>query len=249
MFEFFIEGTRSRTGKMLKPKLGVVNIILDSFFEKKIKDAHILPVTINYSRVLEGETFPMELLGEEKVKESLSRIVKAGQILKENFGSIYIHFCEPFKLSEYIASKPHLKPATVMEDRKVLAVDLGYKIVHTLSNNLIVLPTQIVATCLLMNRKGISEDVLVTQVKWLWGILNERGAKMPYSTSPGLNTVKLGIAHLKAFLERKKDVFEPSVSPRVDYKNILMLSYYKNYIIKYFTAEAYVAVSLFGYGH
>jgi glycerol-3-phosphate O-acyltransferase len=49
---------------MLKPKLGVVNIILDSFFDGKIKDATFVPVTINYSRVLEGESFPLELLGE-----------------------------------------------------------------------------------------------------------------------------------------------------------------------------------------
>jgi glycerol-3-phosphate O-acyltransferase len=54
---------------------------------------------------------------------------------------------------------------------------------------------------------------------------------------------------LSEFIKRKKDVFEPSVSPRVDYKNILMLSYYKNNIMQFFTLESMLAVSLFGFGH
>lgn len=59
-----------------------------------------IPVTINYTRTLEGESFPNELTGENKVKESLSRIVKAFSILAMNFGTIFLDFYEPIKLSE-----------------------------------------------------------------------------------------------------------------------------------------------------
>lgn len=58
----------------------------------------MIPITINYEKVLEGNTFPMELLGEEKVKESLSRIIKAIKILNENFGRMEVKLCEPISL-------------------------------------------------------------------------------------------------------------------------------------------------------
>jgi glycerol-3-phosphate O-acyltransferase len=61
----------------------------------------LVPLTINYERVIEGETFPMELLGEEKVKESLSRVVRASKILSLNFGKIYVEFSDTISLREY----------------------------------------------------------------------------------------------------------------------------------------------------
>lgn len=55
--EFFVEGTRSRVGKMLSPKFGILSIVARNVIEGKIPDAHILPVTINYEKVLEGQSF------------------------------------------------------------------------------------------------------------------------------------------------------------------------------------------------
>lgn len=100
--EFFIEGTRSRSGKMLKPKFGLLQIVSDLYFNGKVKNINILPITLNYERVLEGETFPFELLGEEKVKESLGRIIKAASILTKNFGRIYVESCQPYSLADYV---------------------------------------------------------------------------------------------------------------------------------------------------
>ena len=64
-----------------------------------------MPVTINYTLTLEGESFPNELTGENKVKESLSRIINAFSILAMNFGTIYLDFYEPIKLSEALAEQ------------------------------------------------------------------------------------------------------------------------------------------------
>lgn len=90
---FTLKGTRSRSGKMLHPKFGIMGIVSDAVFDNKIPDAKIVPVTLNYDKVLEGDTFPYELLGEEKVKESLPRLIKAAKTLTMNFGRIYVNFC------------------------------------------------------------------------------------------------------------------------------------------------------------
>ena len=110
IMEFFIEGTRSRTNKMLPPKLGILQILNNTYFEKKCEEVTFVPVTINYTRTLEGESFPNELTGENKVKESLSRIINAFSILSMNFGTIYLDFYEPIKLSEALAEQKIINP-------------------------------------------------------------------------------------------------------------------------------------------
>lgn len=99
--EFFIEGTRSRSGKTLTPKFGLLSIVGDAVLDGSLKDAKILPIAITYEKVLEAETYPYELLGEEKVKESLIRVVKAARILSTNFGRIYINFGPIISVKEY----------------------------------------------------------------------------------------------------------------------------------------------------
>lgn len=64
IMEFFIEGTRARTNKTMPPKYGFLNVCTKVFFEKDIEDITIIPVTINYTRTLEDESFPGELRGQ-----------------------------------------------------------------------------------------------------------------------------------------------------------------------------------------
>ena len=55
-----------------------------------VSDLCLVPLTINYEKVLESDTFPTELLGEEKVEESLLRVLRAFPLLKVNFGRVYV---------------------------------------------------------------------------------------------------------------------------------------------------------------
>lgn len=83
---------------MMEPKLGLLNVVCETVVTGKINDALIVPVTINYEKVLEGASFPYELLGEPKVKESLGRLIKAVDVLKENYGQIHIEICKPISI-------------------------------------------------------------------------------------------------------------------------------------------------------
>ena len=82
----------------------------NAFFDKKCDEVTFIPTTINYTRTLEDNSFPGELTGQAKVKESTSRILKAANVFKMNFGSIYVDFFEPIHMSEAVAQMRLAKP-------------------------------------------------------------------------------------------------------------------------------------------
>jgi glycerol-3-phosphate O-acyltransferase len=58
-----------------------LNTVAEAVFDNKLQDAVIVPITINYEKVLEGDTYPYELMGEEKIRESLMRLMRASTTL------------------------------------------------------------------------------------------------------------------------------------------------------------------------
>jgi glycerol-3-phosphate O-acyltransferase len=68
----------------------------------EIEDVILVPITINYDKVYEGEAFPYELLGEEKPKETLMKILKQLVMTKERQGRAIIKYCKPISLKTMI---------------------------------------------------------------------------------------------------------------------------------------------------
>ncbi|CAJ1992459.1 dihydroxyacetonephosphate acyltransferase [Leishmania donovani] len=99
--EFFIEGTRSRTGKTMAPKLGLLKFVCDTFYEpgqQELDDVLIMPVSLSYDEVLEATTHAKELLGVPKPKENPTNMLKARSLLERMHGNINIHIGEPVSL-------------------------------------------------------------------------------------------------------------------------------------------------------
>ena len=89
--EFFIEGTRSRSGKVLRPRMGMLSYIVDFVMKGELENAVMCPLAVQYEKVLEGETYSGELLGAKKEKESFGALLKATPgFLRRKFGSIHI---------------------------------------------------------------------------------------------------------------------------------------------------------------
>ena len=248
LVEFFIEGTRSRSGKILPPKQGLLSMCTDTYYQSSVPDIHFLPITINYERVLEGETFPLELLGEEKVRESLTRIIKAVKILNMNFGKIHIVLGEMVSLKQFTGTLG-MDPIANPEHRVVINQRLGQEIVLRLQENLAIMASALVAAVLLMHRRGVSEDELIKKVEWLRDEVKFRGYKVGGIDSGSASiAVRNAVSHLSSVVRHKKDLFEPSVSMESDYTNILMLAYYKNSLHFIFSVEAIIACALFSFG-
>ncbi|MCJ7615372.1 MAG: 1-acyl-sn-glycerol-3-phosphate acyltransferase, partial [Desulfobacterales bacterium] len=101
--EMFIEGGRSRTGKLIMPKLGLLSILLNAYKNGSCEDLIFVPIFIGYDRVLEEKAYLNEIKGGQKEPESLLQVIKAGRLLKKRYGRIYIKFHEPMSLNELLS--------------------------------------------------------------------------------------------------------------------------------------------------
>lgn len=100
--EFFLEGGRSRSGKLLIPKTGLLSVVVNTVIEGKINDVSIVPVGVSYDKLIEGN-FVHEQLGKAKQAENFSLASKAiWTTLHSNYGSVRVDFCQPFSLKEYL---------------------------------------------------------------------------------------------------------------------------------------------------
>ncbi len=100
--EYFIEGGRSRTGRLLKPKTGMLAMTLRSYLRDPRRPVVFQPVYFGYERLLEGGTYIGELSGRPKEKESVLSLLKAIPALRSRFGKVYVSFGEPLPLDPVI---------------------------------------------------------------------------------------------------------------------------------------------------
>lgn len=101
-FEFFVEGGRSRSGKVIFPKGGLLSVVVHSYLDGSIPDAYIVPVSISYDGMTDGN-FVREQLGQPKLRENLWRAVSGLWRFASGFyGHVRINYSQPFSLKEYM---------------------------------------------------------------------------------------------------------------------------------------------------
>nr|XP_015928058.1 glycerol-3-phosphate acyltransferase 1, mitochondrial isoform X3 [Parasteatoda tepidariorum] len=131
--EFFIEGGRSRTGKAVLPKAGLLSIVVDTLMSVGgIKDAYVVPIAMSYEKLLDGN-FISEQLGRPKQMESFTTAIKGiWRILHSNFGTVRVDFCKPFSLKEFLcaAEFSYNSPATALQP------SLGHQNQHFFNHNM-----------------------------------------------------------------------------------------------------------------
>lgn len=100
--EYFIEGGRSRTGKMLAPKFGMLAMTVQSHLRAKeqgdAKAVKFIPTYIGYERIIEGATYVGELAGAPKRSENLLDLIKTAIHLNKEFGEVHLNFGTPIDL-------------------------------------------------------------------------------------------------------------------------------------------------------
>jgi len=100
--EYFIEGSRSRTGRMLQPRSGMLSMTVRSFLRNHRKPIVFVPVYFGYEKVMEGRSYLGELRGKKKEKESIFTLAKTARKLSNSFGKVAVNFGEAIPLAEVL---------------------------------------------------------------------------------------------------------------------------------------------------
>ncbi|XP_076240613.1 glycerol-3-phosphate acyltransferase mino isoform X2 [Calliopsis andreniformis] len=186
--EFFIEGGRTRTGKPCMPKSGILSVIVDAYMDGTIEDALLVPVAMNYERLVDGN-FVREQLGQPKKMETFRSTIQAiWSTLRGSYGYIKVDFCQPFSLREMLKSLqvqqnkltlgktvPVEKPLkytmsssslygtdVIVEEHRQLVDSIARHVVYDCSGSTPIMSTNVVAFLLLNKfRDGCTLDKLV----------------------------------------------------------------------------------------
>ncbi|MCD4715765.1 MAG: 1-acyl-sn-glycerol-3-phosphate acyltransferase [Desulfobacterales bacterium] len=237
--EFFIEGGRSRSGKLILPKTGFLSILLKAKQDGYCKDLVFVPASISYDRILEEKSYLKELGGTEKKRESFKQMIKARRFLKRKYGKIYIRFGEPFSLNQYLDEKEVLE----QESLKPLASQL----IRSINKTTLVIPLSLTASAILTkHRRGFLLHELTATMEMLLGFLKTYEIPMANTFDQFEKTVEETLALLinRKIVSFLEDVDGAETFYYVDEEKKPELEYYKNSIIHCFIGHAFVAVSL-----
>lgn len=256
-FECFIEGGRSRTGKLLSPKFGILNFIIDSILTGRVEDTIICPVSTQYDKVIETEGYVTELLGVPKKKENLADFLSGGSsVLSLRLGRVDVRFHEPWSLRGFIneqltrlgqtPSQSKLDTGGQMDPvvRQKLLRTLGYKVLSDINDVSVVMPTALIGTVLLTLRgRGVGKKELIRRVEWLIEHVRAKGGRVAhFGNAPLADVIDRGLEVLgKDLVGVLEDVAEPTYYA-VDR---FQLSFYRNMTIHLFITEALVSAAMY----
>ncbi|MDR6841899.1 glycerol-3-phosphate 1-O-acyltransferase PlsB [Pseudoxanthomonas sacheonensis] len=246
--EYFIEGGRSRTGRLLQPKGGMISMTVRAFLRQPKKPVLFQPVYIGYEKLLEGNSYLDELSGRPKEKESIWALLWGiPKVLRQNYGQVVVNFGEAIPLSEVLAKHApewngealgeEDKPAWLSDTIDALADQINVRINAAADVN----PINLLALALLSTPKhAMGEADLVAQIELCKTLLVE----MPYSDRVTVtpHTPERIIAHgldinvLQRIKHPLGDVLDV-----VSEDTAVLMSYYRNNVLHLFTAAAWIA--------
>lgn len=249
--EFFIEGGRSRTGKMILPKLGLLSTILTAYREGACEDLFFVPIYIGYDRVLEESAYLSELEGGKKEDENLLQIIKARKFLKKRYGKIYIRFSEPVSFRELLAQMDIQIAALTTKDQNALCRNLGHRVINAINQVTVVTPHGIVASAILNNqRKRFSFEHLSEQIETYMTHLSVQ--RVALAETLVIDQAGAIEKVLETYVQRKF-IEQISLGPVDDTQDIVYtineskrpnLEYYKNNCISFFIPGAFTALAI-----
>jgi len=250
--ECFVEGGRSRTGKLLQPKFGILNFFLESVLSGEVEDAIVCPVSTQYDKVVEVDSYVSELLGQPKPKEDLAGFLSASSVLSLKLGRVDVRFHEPWSLrgfvheqrSRLVKSAPCLETMYDAAFKRRLLATLGYKVLSDINDVSVVMPTALVGTVLLTLRgRGVGKSELLRRVDWLSDRVRARGGRVAHFAGNTTQTV----------IERALEVLGPKLVGRVEglpeetyyAEDRFQLSFYRNMTIHLFVSQALVCAAMY----
>ena len=244
--EYFSEGGRSRTGRLLQAKTGMLAMTIQAMLRGMNRPVTLVPVYIGYEHVMEVATYAKELRGKRKEKENASLVIRTLRKLR-NFGKGYVNFGEPIQLNQYLNehAPEWTKDIDPMGTSKPLWMnpvvnDLATKMMTHINDAAATNALTLCATALLASRqRALSRDSLVSQINCYLSLLKN----VPYSNTftvpkdSAEDLVKHAESLNKFLIE--SDTMGDIIS--LDRHQSILMTYYRNNIIHLFALPSVIA--------
>ena len=245
--EYFVEGGRSRTGRLLPPKGGMVSMTVRAFLRQPTRPVLFQPIYVGYEKLMEGTSYLDELSGKPKEKESVWALL-AGipRVLRQNYGQVVVNFGEPIRLSQILAEHApgwdgtpvpgDEKPAWLADTVDALAMRIQVNVNRAADVN----PVNLLALALLSTPKhAMSEADLLAQIALSKTLL----AELPYSDRVTVtpHAPEEIVAHGEEIGLLVRTAHPLGDVLGVDDDTAVLLSYFRNNVLHLFTAASWIA--------
>ncbi len=246
--KYFIEGTRSRTGRLLPPKIGLVTMTVQSYLADRGRPVVFVPVYLGYEKIVEGQTFIGELSGEKKRKESLGRVLRSVKTLRERFGTVQVSFGAPIRLDDVLDDEqPGWRAEQLDEQLRpawlgAVTERLGVGIMTAINEAAVINAVNLVALVVLsMPKNAIVEVELRAQL----ALYIELARRAPYSARAGQCELDA-----QAMIERcermqwlKRRAHALGDILYMDERSAVLASYFRNNILHLFALPSLIAAA------
>lgn len=244
--EYFIEGGRSRSGRLLPPKKGMLAMTVQSHLRQSGKPIAFIPTYIGYERIMEGGTYIGELKGKPKESESLLGLLKASRKIERIFGHVHVSFGKPLYLADFM-QKYTVAPDSLPRDRAdsdmpanvaQMIDNLSIKIMQRINRSAVLNPVSLLSLVLLDTPHGALDEATCLEQLALYKRIAE---KLPYDDDVTITNlspkaiIEYGIK-LK-LIERTPHVLGDLI--RIAQGQAPLLSYFRNNIL-----HVYIIASL-----
>jgi glycerol-3-phosphate O-acyltransferase len=234
--EYFIEGGRSRTGRLLQPKTGMLSMTVRSYVRNAARPVVFVPVYFGYERLVEARTYIGELSGRPKEKESILGMLRTLPELRSRFGKVYVSFGEPLPLAELLRDHyPQFDPQVPVTEEKPewlapLCRDLARRIMSRINAAACVTPVNLIGMVLLATpRQSMGEADLARQLELYASLLRQA----PYSPRVWVTPLdgQAMIRHCEALAMLRRQPHPLGDVIGMTEHNAVLSSYYRNNVL------------------
>lgn len=248
--KFYTEGGRSRTGRLLPPKTGMLAMTLQAMLRGIDRPISIVPVYIGYEHVMEINTYLKELAGNDKKGESIFGIFKAIKNLK-NYGRGYLNFGDPISVNQYLNEhqpdwRESIHPTDVQKPQWLgpQVANLADKVMININSAAALNAVNLLAMILLVNDKqALSKPKLLAQLDFYLHL--QRSASYSDKISAPAENAEQLLAH--ALKLNKFDVISDEFGEiiAINDKEKTLFNYYRNNILHVFAVPSLLALHIF----
>lgn len=238
--EWYLEGGRSRSGKLNPPRFGLLNYMVDAQKRGKAEDIMLLPISIAYDQIQDVPDYAREAQGKGKEGESIGWLLSAIRSLRRRYGYIYIRFGEPVSVAEVLAS-------TEIDDETSVGLQkMAFEVMYRIGQSTPATPVSVVSIALLAFRgKAVSATELADECASLVDFIRSRS--LPTTESLDLTTPESVTTMVDWLAEHGNVSSHEAVGRRVfwlDEDQMIRVSYYRNTIVHFFVNRAIAEMAM-----